>query len=64
MTVNIECLTSCLATLTCVLGLGYLTEKEKELFPGKGCVEMDVPWQLCRTIGPLTLHSQEILFTE
>ncbi len=25
---------------------------------GKGCVEMDNPWQLCRTIGPLTLHSQ------
>ena len=21
---------------------------------------MDIPWQLCRTIGPLTLHSQEI----
>ncbi len=21
---------------------------------------MDSPWQLCRTIGPLTLHSQEI----
>ena len=20
---------------------------------------MDNPWQLCRTIGPLTLHSQE-----
>ncbi len=22
---------------------------------------MDDPWQLCRTIGPLTLHSQEML---
>ncbi len=22
---------------------------------------MDNPWQLCRTIGPLTLHGQEIL---
>ncbi len=21
---------------------------------------MDNPWQLCRTIGPLTLHSQEM----
>ncbi len=21
---------------------------------------MDIPWQLCRTIGPLTLHSQEM----
>ncbi len=20
---------------------------------GEGCVEMDIPWQLCRTIGPL-----------
>ncbi len=29
--------------------------------PGKGCVEMDIPWQLYRTIGPLMLHSQEIL---
>ncbi len=36
-----------------MLGLGYLTEKEKELFTGKGCVEMDIPWQFCRTIGPL-----------
>ncbi len=26
--------------------------KEKELFTGEGCVEMDNPWQ-CRTIGPL-----------
>ena len=23
-------------------------------------LEMDNPWQLCWTIGPLTLHSQEI----
>ncbi len=22
---------------------------------------MDIPWQLCRTIGPLTFHSQEII---
>ena len=27
--------------------------KEKELLTGKGFVEMDIPWQLCRTIGPL-----------
>ncbi len=33
----------------------------KELFTGKGCVGVVIPWQLCRTIGPLTLHSQEIL---
>ncbi len=32
----------------------------KELFTCEGCVEMDIQWQLCRTIGPLTLHSQEI----
>ncbi len=38
----------------------FLFYKEKELLTGEGCVEMDVPWQLCRTIGPLTLHSQEI----
>ncbi len=25
----------------------------KELYTGEGCVEMDIPWQLCRTIGPL-----------
>ncbi len=25
----------------------------------KGCVEMDIPWQLCWTIGPLTFYSQE-----
>ncbi len=34
--------------------------KEEELYTGEGYVEMDIPWQLCRTIGPLTLHSQEI----
>ncbi len=27
--------------------------KEKELLTGEGCVEIDIPWQLCRTIGPL-----------
>ncbi len=42
--------------------LFILSYKEKELFTGEGCVEMDIPWQLCRTIGPLTLHSQEIIF--
>ncbi len=26
--------------------------QQKEL-TGEGCVEMDIPWQLCRTIGPL-----------
>ncbi len=26
---------------------------KKELYTGEGCVEMDIPWQLCRTIGPL-----------
>ncbi len=31
-----------------------------ELYTGEGCVEMDNPWQLCRTIGTLALHSQEI----
>ncbi len=38
----------------------FLFYEEKELFTGEGCVEMDSPWQSCRTIGPLTLHSQEI----
>ncbi len=33
----------------------FLFCKEKELFKGEGCVEMGIPWQLCRTIGPLTL---------
>ncbi len=32
----------------------------KELYTGEGCVEMHIPWQLCQTTGPLTLHSQEI----
>ena len=31
----------------------FLFCKEKELFTSEGCVEMDIPWQLCRTIGPL-----------
>ncbi len=31
----------------------FLFYKEKELSTGEGCVEMDIPWQLCRTIGPL-----------
>ena len=31
--------------------------KQKELFTGEGCVEMDNPWQLCRTIGPLLRDS-------
>ena len=39
----------------------FLFYKEKEQFTGEGCVEMDIPWQLCQTIGPLTLHSQEII---
>ncbi len=34
----------------------FLSYKEKELLTGEGCVEMDIPWQLCWTIGPLTLH--------
>ena len=38
----------------------FLFYKEKELLTGEECVEMDTPWQLCRTTGPLTLHSQEI----
>ena len=32
----------------------------KTVFTGEGYAEMDIPWQLCRTVGPLTLHSQEI----
>ncbi len=27
--------------------------KEKELFTGEGCVGVVIPWQFCRTIGPL-----------
>ena len=30
------------------------------MFTGEGCVEMDNPWQLCWTTGPLTWRSQEI----
>ncbi len=30
---------------------------KKELFTGEGCDEMDIPWQLCRTIGPLLRDS-------
>ncbi len=26
----------------------------------EGCVEMVKPWRYCRTIGPLTFHSQEM----
>ncbi len=29
-------------------------------YTGEECVEMDIPWQLCWTMDPLTLHSQEI----
>ncbi len=32
----------------------------KELLTGEGCVGVVIPWQLCRIIGPLTLHSQEM----
>ncbi len=39
----------------------FLCYKEKELL---GFVEMDIPWQLCQTIGPLTLHSQGIGFAD
>ncbi len=31
---------------------------KKELITIEGRVEMDDPWQLCRTIGPLLKHSQ------
>ena len=27
-----------------------------ELITSNRCVEMDIPWQLCRTIGPLLSH--------
>ncbi len=27
-----------------------------EKYTGEGCVEMDIPWQLCRTIGPLLIQ--------
>ena len=38
----------------------FLFYKEKERLTGKGCAGVVIPWQLCRTIGPLTL--QEIVF--
>ncbi len=38
----------------------FLFYKEIELLTGEGCVGVVIPWQLCRTIGPLTLHSQEM----
>ncbi len=31
----------------------FLFYKEKEHLTGERCVEMDIRWQLCRTIGPL-----------
>ncbi len=31
----------------------FLFYKERELLTGEGYVEVDIPWQLCRTIGPL-----------
>ncbi len=37
----------------------FLFYKEKERLRGEGCVGVDIPWKFCRTIGPLTLHSQE-----
>ena len=39
----------------------FLFYKEKRLLTGEGCVGVVIPWQFCRTIGPLTLHSQEIV---
>ncbi len=39
--------------IECLMFTVFLFFKEKELFTGKGCVEMDIPWQLCRTIDPL-----------
>ncbi len=39
----------------------FLFYKEKERLTGEGCVGVVIPWQLCRTIGPLTLPSQEII---
>ncbi len=38
----------------------FLFYKEKERLTGEGCVGVVIPLQFCRTIGPLTLHSQEI----
>ncbi len=31
----------------------FLFYKEKKCLTGKGCVGVVIPWQLCRTIGPL-----------
>ncbi len=31
----------------------FCLKNKKELFTGEGCLVMDIPWQLCRTIGPL-----------
>ncbi len=31
--------------------------KEKELLTGEGCFGVVIPWQLCRTIGPLLRDS-------
>ncbi len=41
------------ANIQCLLSFSI----KKEIHSGEGCVEMDIPWQLSRTIGPLTLHS-------
>ncbi len=38
----------------------FIIYKEKEHLTGEGCVRVVIPWQLCRSIGPLTLHSQEM----
>ncbi len=43
-----------LVCLYIVLFLSFKTAVNEE------CEEMVIPWQLCRTIGPLTFHSQEI----
>ncbi len=34
---------------------------KKELYTGEGCVEMDIPWQICRTISTLTLVVKRLL---
>ncbi len=33
--------------------LSFYFYKEKERLTGKGCVGVVIPWQICRTIGPL-----------
>ncbi len=33
--------------------LSFYFYKEKERLTGEGCVGVDIPWQLCQTIGPL-----------